>query len=74
MELLRGRDRFPTCCPYGCCNGPFPLADFTRIVTISLVGTFNVIRLAVGRIATTGLVEDERVGFQNWDTAVDLRL
>src|SRR6185503_6902939 len=27
-------------------NGVFPLADFTRIVEINLIGTFNVIRLA----------------------------
>lgn len=27
-------------------NGPFPLADFEKIIKINLVGTFNVIRLA----------------------------
>ncbi|MCU1664448.1 MAG: hypothetical protein QOI36_3058 [Pseudonocardiales bacterium] len=41
-------------------NGPFPLADFTRIVAINLVGTFNVIRLAAERIATADPVEGER--------------
>jgi NAD(P)-dependent dehydrogenase (short-subunit alcohol dehydrogenase family) len=41
-------------------NGPFPLADFTRIVAINLVGTFNVIRLAAERIATADPLEGER--------------
>jgi NAD(P)-dependent dehydrogenase (short-subunit alcohol dehydrogenase family) len=41
-------------------NGPFPLADFTRIVAINLVGTFNVIRLAAERIAAADPVEGER--------------
>jgi NAD(P)-dependent dehydrogenase (short-subunit alcohol dehydrogenase family) len=41
-------------------DGPFPLADFTRIVAINLVGTFNVIRLAAERIATADPVEGER--------------
>jgi len=32
-------------------NGPFPLDAFTRVVTINLIGTFNVIRLAAERIS-----------------------
>jgi NAD(P)-dependent dehydrogenase (short-subunit alcohol dehydrogenase family) len=31
-------------------KGPFPLADFTRVVEINLIGTFNVIRLAAERM------------------------
>jgi len=41
-------------------KGPFPLADFTRVITINLIGTFNVIRLAAERIAATEPVEQER--------------
>jgi NAD(P)-dependent dehydrogenase (short-subunit alcohol dehydrogenase family) len=32
-------------------NGPHPLADFVRVVTVNLIGTFNVIRLAAATIA-----------------------
>jgi NAD(P)-dependent dehydrogenase (short-subunit alcohol dehydrogenase family) len=32
-------------------SGPFPLAEFTRVVQVNLIGTFNVIRLAAGRMA-----------------------
>lgn len=31
-------------------EGPMPLADFVRTVTVNLVGTFNVIRLAAARM------------------------
>jgi NAD(P)-dependent dehydrogenase (short-subunit alcohol dehydrogenase family) len=31
-------------------TGPFPLADFTRVIEINLIGTFNVIRLAAERM------------------------
>jgi len=41
-------------------TGPFPLADFTRVVEINLIGTFNVIRLAAERIAATDPVAGER--------------
>src|SRR5919106_5808393 len=41
-------------------QGPFPLDAFTRIVTINLVGTFNVIRLAAERIAASDPVDGER--------------
>ena len=41
-------------------KGPFPLADFTRVITINLIGTFNVIRLAAERIAATEPIEEER--------------
>jgi NAD(P)-dependent dehydrogenase (short-subunit alcohol dehydrogenase family) len=41
-------------------NGPFPLADFTRIVNVNLIGTFNVIRLAATAIAQTDEVDGER--------------
>jgi NAD(P)-dependent dehydrogenase (short-subunit alcohol dehydrogenase family) len=32
-------------------NGPHPLASFVRIITVNLIGTFNVIRLAAVAIA-----------------------
>jgi NAD(P)-dependent dehydrogenase (short-subunit alcohol dehydrogenase family) len=41
-------------------RGPFPLADFRRIIEINLIGTFNVIRLAADRIARAEPVQDER--------------
>ncbi len=41
-------------------KGPFPLADFTRIININLIGTFNVLRLAAERIAASDPITDER--------------
>lgn len=41
-------------------NGVFPLAEFTKIVNINLIGTFNVIRLAAERIAKQDLSGEER--------------
>jgi NAD(P)-dependent dehydrogenase (short-subunit alcohol dehydrogenase family) len=37
-----------------------PLEQFTRVVTVNLIGTFNVIRLAAERIAGTEAVDGER--------------
>ncbi|QBJ97164.1 3-hydroxyacyl-CoA dehydrogenase [Rhodococcus sp. ABRD24] len=41
-------------------KGAFPLADFSRVININLVGTFNVIRLAAERIARTEPIDGER--------------
>jgi NAD(P)-dependent dehydrogenase (short-subunit alcohol dehydrogenase family) len=41
-------------------NGPFPLDVFRRTVEVNLIGTFNVIRLAAGRIARGEPVDGER--------------
>jgi NAD(P)-dependent dehydrogenase (short-subunit alcohol dehydrogenase family) len=41
-------------------RGPFPLAEFSRVVQVNLIGTFNVIRLAADRIARTDPVDGER--------------
>jgi NAD(P)-dependent dehydrogenase (short-subunit alcohol dehydrogenase family) len=41
-------------------NGPFPLDAFTRVVTVNLIGTFNVIRLAAERISQADVVDGER--------------
>lgn len=41
-------------------KGPFPLADFSRVININLIGTFNVIRLAAERIAAVEPIENER--------------
>src|ERR687886_1003836 len=32
-------------------NGPHPLADFVRVISVNLIGTFNVIRLAAAAMA-----------------------
>jgi NAD(P)-dependent dehydrogenase (short-subunit alcohol dehydrogenase family) len=41
-------------------QGPFPLDDFTKIININLIGTFNVIRLAAERIAVAEPIDGER--------------
>ncbi|WP_305093846.1 3-hydroxyacyl-CoA dehydrogenase [Prescottella sp. R16] len=41
-------------------KGAFPLADFSRVITINLVGTFNVIRLAAERISKAEPIDGER--------------
>jgi NAD(P)-dependent dehydrogenase (short-subunit alcohol dehydrogenase family) len=41
-------------------RGPMPLADFARVVTVNLIGTFNVIRLAAARIAEADPTDGER--------------
>ncbi|PBC51992.1 3-hydroxyacyl-CoA dehydrogenase [Rhodococcus sp. ACS1] len=41
-------------------NGAFPLADFTKIITVNLIGTFNVIRLAAERISKNEPIDGER--------------
>jgi NAD(P)-dependent dehydrogenase (short-subunit alcohol dehydrogenase family) len=41
-------------------HGAFPLPEFTRIININLVGTFNVIRLAAERIAAAEPLGEER--------------
>jgi NAD(P)-dependent dehydrogenase (short-subunit alcohol dehydrogenase family) len=41
-------------------QGAFPLELFTKVVSVNLIGTFNVIRLAAERILSTEPVEGER--------------
>jgi NAD(P)-dependent dehydrogenase (short-subunit alcohol dehydrogenase family) len=41
-------------------KGVFPLADFSRVVEINLIGTFNVIRLAAERMVRLDPVGEER--------------
>jgi NAD(P)-dependent dehydrogenase (short-subunit alcohol dehydrogenase family) len=41
-------------------NGPFPLDTFTRVVTVNLIGTFNVIRLAAQRMVVNEPVDGDR--------------
>lgn len=41
-------------------SGPFPLADFERVIRVNLIGTFNVIRLAATAMAGNELVGEER--------------
>jgi NAD(P)-dependent dehydrogenase (short-subunit alcohol dehydrogenase family) len=41
-------------------NGPLPLEAFARVVTVNLLGTFNVVRLAAAAMAQTEPVGGER--------------
>ena len=41
-------------------NGPFPLAEFEKIVKVDLTGTFNVIRLAAHAMSQNEPVDGER--------------
>ncbi|MFI5615542.1 3-hydroxyacyl-CoA dehydrogenase [Amycolatopsis sp. NPDC051903] len=41
-------------------QGAFPLEAFTKVVSVNLIGTFNVLRLAAGRIAQSDVVGEER--------------
>ncbi|MDP9117471.1 MAG: 3-hydroxyacyl-CoA dehydrogenase [Actinomycetota bacterium] len=41
-------------------NGVLPLDQFSRVVTVNLIGTFNVLRLAAERIAATEPIAGER--------------
>ena len=41
-------------------RGAFPLAEFTKVINVNLIGMFNVIRLAAERISTTEPVGEER--------------
>jgi len=41
-------------------HGAFPLAEFTRIIDINLVGTFNVLRLAAERMLAHDPIGEER--------------
>jgi len=41
---------------------PFPLAEFTRVIEINLIGTFNVLRLAAARMIAATPVDGEERG------------
>ncbi|WP_433059064.1 3-hydroxyacyl-CoA dehydrogenase [Dactylosporangium sp. CS-033363] len=41
-------------------QGPFPLADFERVIRVNLVGTFNVLRLAAAAMAGNPVDGEER--------------
>jgi NAD(P)-dependent dehydrogenase (short-subunit alcohol dehydrogenase family) len=41
-------------------DGPHPLPDFERVIRVNLIGTFNMIRLAVGAMSKLEPVGDER--------------
>ncbi|MFD7867146.1 SDR family NAD(P)-dependent oxidoreductase [Streptomyces sp. NPDC059783] len=41
-------------------EGAYPLEQFTRIVTVNLIGTFNVLRLAAAEIARNEVTDGER--------------
>ena len=37
-------------------DGPMPLADFERVITINLIGTFNMMRLAAAAMQNLSLI------------------
>ncbi|MEV5384453.1 3-hydroxyacyl-CoA dehydrogenase [Streptomyces sp. NPDC052721] len=41
-------------------EGPFPLADFRRVIEVNLIGTFNTIRLAAERMVAQEPTDEER--------------
>ena len=41
-------------------EGPMPLADFTRVIQVNLIGTFNMMRLAAAEMSTLEPIGDER--------------
>ena len=41
-------------------TGPFPLDQFTRVIQINLIGTFNVLRLVADRLVTAAPIGEER--------------
>ena len=41
-------------------KGPLPLAEFTKMVTVNLIGTFNVIRLAAAAMSVNQFDGEER--------------
>ncbi|MDB5970147.1 MAG: 3-hydroxyacyl-CoA dehydrogenase [Hydrocarboniphaga sp.] len=41
-------------------NGPFPLAEFNKVIQVNLVGTFNVLRLAAEQMVKNQPVDGER--------------
>lgn len=43
-------------------DGPQPLADFTKVITVNLIGTFNVIRLAAAAMLKRDVKPDEDRG------------
>ena len=43
-------------------DGPMPLDDFTRVINVNLVGTFNAIRLAAHAMSTLDPLEDGERG------------
>jgi NAD(P)-dependent dehydrogenase (short-subunit alcohol dehydrogenase family) len=51
-------------------NGPMPLEDFTRIINVNLVGTFNVMRLAAPDMLAAEPLEDGERGVMINTTSV----
>jgi NAD(P)-dependent dehydrogenase (short-subunit alcohol dehydrogenase family) len=43
-------------------NGPMPLADFTTVININLIGSFNMMRLAAAEMITTDPGQDDERG------------
>jgi NAD(P)-dependent dehydrogenase (short-subunit alcohol dehydrogenase family) len=43
-------------------NGPMPLADFTTVIHVNLIGSFNMMRLAAAEMITTDVAQDGERG------------
>ena len=43
-------------------DGPMPLNDFQRVISVNLIGTFNVMRLAAAEMATLDTLDDNERG------------
>lgn len=41
-------------------DGAFPIADFTKVITVNLIGTFNVVRLAAERMVSNEPIDGDR--------------
>src|SRR5438270_13188372 len=46
-------------------KGPFPLEAFSRVVTVNLIGTFNMLRLVAARLWEEEVEDEERGAFIN---------
>ena len=43
-------------------DGPMPLNEFQQVISVNLIGTFNVMRLAAGEMATLDTLDDNERG------------
>jgi NAD(P)-dependent dehydrogenase (short-subunit alcohol dehydrogenase family) len=54
-------------------NGPMPLNDFQRVISVNLIGTFNVMRLAAAEMATRDGSRDSGKIVSNAETSDDAK-
>src|ERR1700759_1538568 len=41
-------------------NGPLSLGEYTKVISVNLIGTFNMLRLSAARMMTLDLIGEER--------------